>query len=164
MKFLYGVISKINNLSISFRILIISDQAGLVETIRNAISVHSIKKEGYESKTADSDVGYSLYDYYIKVVYDRFSSRPLGVLAVKSFDEHRTVSLKAWHLILLFVIYCKLKTGNGVSYLLDIMAIFWLIIMVILFISILDSCLQILLAHSALSWHPLNFLKIILIF
>ncbi|KAI8921573.1 hypothetical protein BC831DRAFT_476559 [Entophlyctis helioformis] len=49
-----------------FRMLITSEQSGLIETIRDAISVHSIKKEGYARQLNQSGIAYTLYDYFIK--------------------------------------------------------------------------------------------------
>ncbi|KAJ3297944.1 Phosphatidylinositol 4-kinase pik1alpha (PI4-kinase)(PtdIns-4-kinase) [Borealophlyctis nickersoniae] len=40
--------------------------SGLVETIRNAISVHSIKKEGYAKKWNQQGLAFTLYDYFVK--------------------------------------------------------------------------------------------------
>jgi phosphatidylinositol 4-kinase len=48
----------------NFNILITSNQTGLIETIRDAISIHSIKKQGL--KTLDPNLkSYPLIDYYI---------------------------------------------------------------------------------------------------
>ncbi|RKO87446.1 kinase-like domain-containing protein, partial [Blyttiomyces helicus] len=49
-----------------FRILITSDQSGLMETIRNAISVHSIKKEGYAKRQNQRGLAFTLYDYFVR--------------------------------------------------------------------------------------------------
>ncbi|KAJ8331741.1 hypothetical protein BDV3_000949 [Batrachochytrium dendrobatidis] len=50
----------------SFRMLITSEQSGLVETIRDAISIHSIKKEGYARNLNQQGIAFTLYDYFIK--------------------------------------------------------------------------------------------------
>ncbi|KAI9197389.1 uncharacterized protein BJ171DRAFT_477921 [Polychytrium aggregatum] len=50
----------------NFRILVTSDQSGLVETIRNSISIHSIKKEGYSRKQHEEGAQFTLYDYFIQ--------------------------------------------------------------------------------------------------
>ncbi|KAI8969727.1 kinase-like domain-containing protein, partial [Pilobolus umbonatus] len=44
------------------RILVTSDESGLIETIKNAISIHSIKKKALSG----TDGYYSLFQYYIK--------------------------------------------------------------------------------------------------
>ncbi|KAH6578932.1 hypothetical protein BASA60_003469 [Batrachochytrium salamandrivorans] len=58
-----------NNVAVwvySFRMLITSEQSGLIETIRDAISVHSIKKEGYARQLNQQGIAYTLYDYFVK--------------------------------------------------------------------------------------------------
>ncbi|KAL2917820.1 Phosphatidylinositol 4-kinase pik1alpha (PI4-kinase)(PtdIns-4-kinase) [Polyrhizophydium stewartii] len=50
----------------SFRMLITSEQSGLVETVRDAISIHSIKKEGYARQLNQQGIAYTLYDYFVK--------------------------------------------------------------------------------------------------
>ncbi|KAJ3031611.1 UNVERIFIED_CONTAM: Phosphatidylinositol 4-kinase pik1alpha (PI4-kinase)(PtdIns-4-kinase) [Siphonaria sp. JEL0065] len=49
-----------------YRVLVTSHQGGLIETVQNAISVHSIKKEGYNQHMNQPGVAYSLYDYFIQ--------------------------------------------------------------------------------------------------
>ncbi|TPX30520.1 hypothetical protein SmJEL517_g05931 [Synchytrium microbalum] len=49
----------------SYRVLVTSEQSGLVETVRNSISIHSIKKNAYAQKQNQSGVVYSLYDHFI---------------------------------------------------------------------------------------------------
>ncbi|KAI9352139.1 kinase-like domain-containing protein [Obelidium mucronatum] len=49
-----------------YRVLVTSHQGGLIETVQNAISVHSIKKEGYNKHLNQPGVAYSLYDYFIQ--------------------------------------------------------------------------------------------------
>ncbi|TPX61590.1 1-phosphatidylinositol 4-kinase [Spizellomyces sp. 'palustris'] len=49
-----------------FRILITSEQSGIVETIRDAISVHSIKKNGYAQHLNEKGLAFTLYDYFVK--------------------------------------------------------------------------------------------------
>ena len=44
-----------------------SDQSGLIETIQDAISVHSIKKQGAKLLTGDQKT-YSLVTYFYKVL------------------------------------------------------------------------------------------------
>lgn len=53
---------------ISFRILVTSESSGLIETITDAVSIHSIKKIAYSRTAADGTVftSYSLYDYYVE--------------------------------------------------------------------------------------------------
>ncbi|KAJ3090212.1 Phosphatidylinositol 4-kinase pik1alpha (PI4-kinase)(PtdIns-4-kinase) [Quaeritorhiza haematococci] len=48
-----------------YKVLVTSDDSGIIETIRNSISVHSIKKNGYAKKLNQEGVAYSLYDYFI---------------------------------------------------------------------------------------------------
>ncbi|KAI8836532.1 kinase-like domain-containing protein [Chytriomyces cf. hyalinus JEL632] len=49
-----------------YRVMVTSDQGGLIETIQNAISIHSIKKEGYSKHLNQPGVAYSLYDYFLQ--------------------------------------------------------------------------------------------------
>ena len=53
----------------SFRILVTSESSGLIETITDAVSIHSIKKIAYSRTAVDGTVftSYSLYDYYVEV-------------------------------------------------------------------------------------------------
>ncbi|KAI7889458.1 kinase-like domain-containing protein [Mucor mucedo] len=46
------------------RILVTSDDSGLIETIKNSISIHSIKKEAYIRKWNKEGQVFTLYDYY----------------------------------------------------------------------------------------------------
>ena len=46
--------------------LIISDQSGLIETIQDAISIHSIKKQGSRLMSTESK-SWSLYEYFRQV-------------------------------------------------------------------------------------------------
>jgi hypothetical protein len=56
-------------LTISFRILITGEQSGLVETITDAVSVHSIKKGEYARRVAEGEaIGtVSLMDHFVAV-------------------------------------------------------------------------------------------------
>ncbi|KAJ3084316.1 Phosphatidylinositol 4-kinase pik1alpha (PI4-kinase)(PtdIns-4-kinase) [Rhizoclosmatium sp. JEL0117] len=49
-----------------YRVLVTSKDGGLIETVQNAISVHSIKKDGYNQNLNQPGVAYSLYDYFIQ--------------------------------------------------------------------------------------------------
>ncbi|KAI8619909.1 hypothetical protein BC830DRAFT_1078219 [Chytriomyces sp. MP71] len=49
-----------------YRVMVTSHQGGLIETIQNAISIHSIKKDGYSHNLNQPGVAYSLYDYFIQ--------------------------------------------------------------------------------------------------
>jgi phosphatidylinositol kinase/protein kinase (PI-3 family) len=52
----------------SFRILITGESSGLVETITDAVSVHSIKKGEYAKRIAEGGFGHvSLLDHYVNV-------------------------------------------------------------------------------------------------
>ncbi|TPX38390.1 1-phosphatidylinositol 4-kinase [Synchytrium endobioticum] len=49
----------------SYRVLVTSEQSGLVETVRNSISIHSIKKNAYAKKKNQAGFVYTLYDHFI---------------------------------------------------------------------------------------------------
>ncbi|KAJ3184727.1 Phosphatidylinositol 4-kinase pik1alpha (PI4-kinase)(PtdIns-4-kinase) [Geranomyces variabilis] len=49
-----------------FRIMITSDQSGIMETVRDAISVHSIKKEGYAKQQNERGLPFTLYDHFVR--------------------------------------------------------------------------------------------------
>jgi phosphatidylinositol 4-kinase len=51
----------------NFRILITSDQSGLIETIPDSMSIHSIKKQGYQRRLNQPGIMYTLYDHFISV-------------------------------------------------------------------------------------------------
>lgn len=55
----------------SVGILVTSNRAGLVETIRNSASVDSIKKQGHKNKLSNDGISYTLYDYFVKVKHAR---------------------------------------------------------------------------------------------
>lgn len=48
----------------SYRVLVTSDNSGLIETIRNTISIHSIKKNAY---TKYNNSSYTLRNYFEQV-------------------------------------------------------------------------------------------------
>jgi phosphatidylinositol 4-kinase len=50
-----------------FRILITSSQSGLIETIPDSMSIHSIKKQGYQRKLNQPGIMYTIYDHFIAV-------------------------------------------------------------------------------------------------
>ena len=55
-------------MDVSFRILITGNNSGLVETITDAISIHSIKKAEYARRLATGRLGHvTLYDHFINV-------------------------------------------------------------------------------------------------
>lgn len=59
-----------------FRIVVLNENAGLVETIRDAISIHSIKKDAYARQLADSSIAsYSLFDHFVQTYGDPQSLR-----------------------------------------------------------------------------------------
>jgi len=60
---------RVMRLTISFRILITGEQSGLVETITDAVSVHSIKKGEYARRVAEGEaIGtVSLMDHFVAV-------------------------------------------------------------------------------------------------
>ncbi|CAO3689672.1 unnamed protein product [Rhizopus microsporus] len=47
-----------------FRILVTSDNSGLIETLRNTVSIHSIKKEAYTRGWNEKGAVFTLYDYF----------------------------------------------------------------------------------------------------
>jgi phosphatidylinositol 4-kinase len=47
--------------------LVTSDDSGLIETVKNSISIHSIKKEAYTRQWNKAGSVFSLQDYYTKV-------------------------------------------------------------------------------------------------
>ncbi|CAO3618616.1 unnamed protein product [Cunninghamella blakesleeana] len=49
-----------------YRVLVTSDNSGLIETIRNTMSVHSIKKNAYTKQGRTNKSGYTLRDFYIE--------------------------------------------------------------------------------------------------
>ncbi|RCH95038.1 Phosphatidylinositol 4-kinase pik1alpha (PI4-kinase)(PtdIns-4-kinase), partial [Rhizopus stolonifer] len=49
-----------------FRVLVTSDSSGLIETLRNTVSIHSIKKEAYTREWNDKGAVFTLYDYFEK--------------------------------------------------------------------------------------------------
>ncbi|KAI8812580.1 kinase-like domain-containing protein [Cladochytrium replicatum] len=49
-----------------FKILVTSEQAGLVETIRNTISIHSIKKMGQTKAMTDAGQSFTLYHHFLR--------------------------------------------------------------------------------------------------
>ena len=52
----------------SFRILITGDNSGLVETITDSVSIHSIKKAEYARRLAAGNfVQVTLYDHFVSV-------------------------------------------------------------------------------------------------
>lgn len=55
----------------SFRILITGSQSGLVETITDAVSIHSIKKAEYAKRLATGKLGHvTLMDHFTSVCLD----------------------------------------------------------------------------------------------
>lgn len=50
-----------------FRILVTSDGSGLIETLRNTISLHSIKKDAYTRGWNEQGAVFTLYDYFEKM-------------------------------------------------------------------------------------------------
>lgn len=60
----------------SFRILVTSESTGLMETITDAISVHSIKKDAYAKLAANNSAragylpSFTLYDHFVETYGD----------------------------------------------------------------------------------------------
>ncbi|KAI8390331.1 kinase-like domain-containing protein [Blakeslea trispora] len=48
------------------RVLVTSDDSGLIETVKNSISIHSIKKEAYTRKWNEQGAVFSLKDYFVR--------------------------------------------------------------------------------------------------
>ncbi|CAO3703008.1 unnamed protein product [Rhizopus stolonifer] len=48
------------------RVLVTSDESGLIETVKNSISIHSIKKEAYTRKWNEEGAVFTLKDYYLR--------------------------------------------------------------------------------------------------
>ena len=53
--------------SSSFHILVTSRDSGIIETIPNTISLHSLKKEAYASRLNEPGRRFTLHDYFRKV-------------------------------------------------------------------------------------------------
>lgn len=72
-------------LGVSFRILITGGTSGLVETITDAVSIHSIKKAEYARRLAEGRLGHvTLFDHfksvsfcYISLIFPMVSLRRL---------------------------------------------------------------------------------------
>ncbi|KAL9537442.1 hypothetical protein MBANPS3_011773, partial [Mucor bainieri] len=50
-----------------FRVLVTSDSSGLIETLKNTISIHSIKKDAYTRGWNEQGAVFTLYDYFEKL-------------------------------------------------------------------------------------------------
>ncbi|CAO3702110.1 unnamed protein product [Rhizopus stolonifer] len=50
-----------------FRVLVTSDGSGLIETLKNTISIHSIKKEAYTRGWNEKGTVFTLYNYFEKM-------------------------------------------------------------------------------------------------
>jgi hypothetical protein len=73
LSFAESVLTTRNN---SFRILVTSENSGLVETINDAVSVHSIKKDAYARRAEDGTqvfTTFTLYDHFVNVRFLRLS-------------------------------------------------------------------------------------------
>lgn len=63
--FVYVIVS---NNTCSFRIMITGANSGLIETISDAVSIHSIKKAEYAKRLAEGKFGYvTLMDHFTSV-------------------------------------------------------------------------------------------------
>ncbi|CEH17272.1 1-phosphatidylinositol 4-kinase [Ceraceosorus bombacis] len=59
-----------------FRVLVTSENSGLMETVTDAVSVHSIRKEAYTRRVNEGKLGnYSLYDHFVETFGDSSSSK-----------------------------------------------------------------------------------------
>lgn len=72
---LYGDPPLTESLPSSYRLLVTSESSGLIETIINSISIHSIKKDAYARRLNEKGVVYTLYDHFLKTYGDP-SSEP----------------------------------------------------------------------------------------
>ncbi|KAG0242546.1 Phosphatidylinositol 4-kinase pik1alpha (PI4-kinase)(PtdIns-4-kinase) [Actinomortierella wolfii] len=69
--------AKVNVWVTNMRILVTSDNSGLIETLRNTMSIHSIKKDAYARRLNQVGVVYTLYDYFQQKFGDPSSERYL---------------------------------------------------------------------------------------
>lgn len=67
------------------RILVTSDNSGLIETVRNTISIHSIKKDAYARRLNEVGVVFTLYDYFQQVTTSSNSQQFFGMLRTTMF-------------------------------------------------------------------------------
>lgn len=59
-----------------FRIVVLNEDAGLIETITDAISIHSIKKDAYARQMDGNPIAtYSLYDHFVQTFGEPHSQR-----------------------------------------------------------------------------------------
>jgi len=81
----------------SFRILVTSENSGLVETINDAVSVHSIKKDAYARRAEDGTqvfTTFTLYDHFVNV-----RSPILSVNETKLTEEVNQIDLRPSRLV-----------------------------------------------------------------
>ena len=104
-----------------FQILVAASNGGLVETVRNAVSIHSIKKAAYKARAGQPDpFKFSLRDHFIKVLrYLKISSFPhkktFGSPDSRPFLEARGCfisSLAAYSLITYVLLLRDRHNGN----------------------------------------------------
>jgi hypothetical protein len=55
-------------------VLVTSENSGLIETVQNSISIHSIKKDAYAKRLNEKGFMFTLFDYFVKVYIGRFCS------------------------------------------------------------------------------------------
>lgn len=79
----------VNMSFVSFRILITGETSGLVETVTDAVSVHSIKKGEYAKRLAEGGpIGHvSLMDHYVNV--NHIFLLPLSAIQLINFLDIR---------------------------------------------------------------------------
>ncbi|RIB04011.1 kinase-like domain-containing protein [Gigaspora rosea] len=58
-----------------YRVLVTSDNSGLIETIQNTISIHSIKKDAYAKRLNEKGFMFTLFDYFVKTYGDVSSEK-----------------------------------------------------------------------------------------
>lgn len=75
-----------------FRVLAISSKAGFVETVKNAISVHSLKKDAYAKKQNKEGMAFTLMDFFV----NRFG--PPGCRGFQDAQDNFMRSLAAYSL------------------------------------------------------------------
>lgn len=80
-----------------YRVLITSSSTGLIETISNSVSVHSIKKEAHARGLGSEAKVYSLYDHFLR------EFGPVSSDAFKNAQKNFVKSLAAYSLITYFL-------------------------------------------------------------
>lgn len=104
----------------SFRILITGGSSGLVETITDAVSIHSIKKAEYARRLAEGRLGHvSLMDHFKNVCFccvilvpAHILLRPVGIPLLRSSLVPSKTSRNPWPDTLSSPIFSRSKTAT----------------------------------------------------